>query len=65
MPASTGTLPITATFGDLSGTVDYTYNADRTVTVTAISPNTASPITKSYITITGTNFGIERSLIKV
>lgn len=67
MPShATGAVTVTATFGSLSDTYDsFTYNTDGVPTITSISPASGSPVIKQDLTITGTNFGTDRTAVKV
>ena len=55
---------VTITQGSLTNTdLSYTYDLSKTITITALSPSSASPVLKNDLVITGTNFGTDSSLV--
>ena len=43
--------------------LSYTYDNAKTMTITSLSPSTASPVLKNNLTITGTNFGTDKDKV--
>jgi hypothetical protein len=64
--ATTGASNIQANYKTSTTTVGFTYNiAANSVSVTAISPNSWSPVVKTVMNITGSGFGNDASQITV
>ncbi len=65
--ANTGSQTITITVGEhTDATQSFTYEENTTpVTINSISPNSASPVQKGRLTVTGSNFGTDQALLKV
>lgn len=57
---------MTATYGTLTATSSFTYEATTAILeITSIDPISASPVLKAQMVITGSGFGIDKSLIEV
>ncbi len=61
-----GASDIQASYNSLTASIGFTYNTvANAVTVSAISPNSWSPVLKGVMSITGTGFGTDPSLLRV
>ena len=49
----------------MTATESFNYDNSLTLGISSINPNTASPVTKGTITVVGTNFGTDKSKVKV
>lgn len=58
-------MSITLKVNSLEASIDFTYSTAGVPTVTSISPENSSPVKKETLTITGTNFGTDKSKIQV